>query len=389
VGQVADLSYLLGKGVGDIVEKLNLNENLLAAPVHVAGKPVEEVQKEYGLETVIKLASNENPLGPSPLAVEAIREAVTSAHRYPGLVEKELRCKLAERIGPDFDENNIIVGNGSCDILRMACLGFLHDGGESIVCRTTFPMYGIYTEMFGGKLVLVDAKDYVYDLPAMLEKISDRTRLIFIANPNNPTGTVLTQQQVDDFMEQVPEQVVVVFDEAYYDYVEAKDYADVRKYIKQGRNVIITRTFSKIYGLAGLRVGCGIAKKEMIEYLYHARSPFHVGSVNLIGALASLDDVEHIRRSKALNAAGKRYLYEQFDRLDLPYINTECNFMLLPELKHGEEETNEALLHRGVIVRPAGRFGAPGAVRVTIGTREENERLVWALEQALHELEKG
>ncbi len=371
------------------MEKLALNENLLATPVHVAGKPIEEVRREYGLETIIKLASNENPLGPSPLAVEAVGEAMTDAHRYPGLVETELRGKLAGLADPDFDENNIIIGNGSCDVLRMVCLAFLHDGGESIVCPTTFPMYRIYTQMFGGKLVFVEARNYAYDLPAMAERIGDRTRLISIANPNNPTGTVLTQQQVDDFMEQVPEQVVVVFDEAYYDYVEAAEYADVRKYIKQGRNVIITRTFSKIYGLAGLRIGYGIATKEMIEYLQHARSPFHVGSVNLIGAAAALDDVEHIQRSKRLNAAGKRYLYQQFDKLGVPYITTECNFILLLEFKHDEGAMNEALLRLGVIVRPAGPFGAPGAIRVTIGTREENERLIWALEQALHELEEG
>ena len=371
------------------MEKLALNENLLATPVHVAGKPIEEVRREYGLETVIKLASNENPVGPSPLAVEAIREATADAHRYPGLCERKLRYKLAEVVGPDFDENNVIIGNGSCDILRMVCQAFLHDGGESIVCPTTFPMYTIYTQMFGGKLVLVEAREYAYDLPAMAERITEDTRLIFIANPNNPTGTVLTQQQVDYFMERVPEQVVVVFDEAYYDYVEDKEYADVRRYIKQGRNVIITRTFSKIHGLAGLRVGYGIAKEEMIDYLQHARSPFHVGSINLIGAAASLDDVEHVQRSKLLNAAEKSYLYEQFDRLDLPYITTECNFILLPELKHDEDAMGEALLRLGVIVRRAGPFGAPGAIRVTIGTRDENERLIWALEQVLHELEKG
>ncbi len=371
------------------MEKLILNENLLAAPVHVAGKPIEEVQREYGLDSIIKLASNENPLGPSPLAVEAIRKAIAGANRYPGLCEAELSIKLAGLVDPHFDEDNVIVGNGSCDILRMVCQAFLHDGGESIVCSTTFPMYQIYTQMFGGKLVFVEPRDYAYDLPAMAERIGDRTRLIFIANPNNPTGTLLTQQQVDDFIERVPEHVVVVFDEAYYDYVEASDYADVSKYIKQGRNIIITRTFSKIYGLAGLRVGYGIAKKEMIKYLQHARSPFHVGSVNVIGAMASLDDVEHIQRSRALNAREKIYLYEQFDRLDLPYLATEANFVLLVELRYDAQELSEALLRRGVIIRPAASFGAPGDVRVTIGTREENERLVWALEQALHELEEG
>lgn len=368
------------------MRKLKLNQNLLRVPLYVAGRPIEEVQREYGLERIVKLASNENPYGPSPLAEEAIRQALGDAHRYPGTCENELCVKLAEGIGPEFDEHNIIVANGSCDILRMLCLAFLHDGGESIISPSTFPMYTIYTEMFGGDLVLVEARDYAYDLPAMAEKIGDRTRLIFVCNPNNPTGTVLTQQQVDDFMARVPEHAVVLFDEAYYDYVEDGRYADTRKYIREGRNVIVTRTFSKIHGLAGLRVGYGIAKKEMIEYLQHARSPFHVGSVNLIGAAASLHDVEHIEKSKARNAAQKRYLYEQFDKLNLGYIPTETNFILLPELKYDEKTISEALLRRGVIVRPAGAFGVPGAVRVTIGTREENERLVWALEQALHEL---
>lgn len=371
------------------MDRLTLDENLLATPVHVAGKTIEEVQEEFGLETVIKLASNENPLGPSPLAVKAIREAMPSAHRYPGVVETNLRCKLAERIDPELDERNIIIGNGSCDILRMVCRAFLHGGGESILCTATFPMYIIYTQMFGGKQVLVEARDYAYDLPAMEEKISDRTRLIFIANPNNPSGTVLTQQQVDDFMGRVPGHVVVVFDEAYEDYVEASHYADTRKYIKEGRNVVITHTFSKIHGLAGLRVGFGVAKKEMIEYLQHARSPFHVGSVNLVGAAAALDDTEHIQRSKALNAEEKQHLYAEFDRLDLRYVCTEGNFILLPELEHGEEPMYEALLRRGVVVRPAAGFGVPGAIRVTVGTREENERLIWALEQVLQELAIG
>jgi len=377
---------LPGKGVESEMEELTLNENLLATPVHVPGKPIEEVRREYGLERIIKLASNENPLGPSPLAVEAIKKALPNAHRYPGTVEANLRARLAELMGGDFDEDNVIIGNGSCDVPRMICLAFLHDGGESVVCPSTFPMYRIYTQMFGGNLVPVEARDYAYDLPAMVEKIGDATRLIFVCNPNNPTGTMLTQQQVDDFMEQVPERVVVVVDEAYYDYVADEHYASVKQYIEQGRNVIVTRTFSKIHGLAGLRVGYGVAKKEMIQYLQHARSPFHVGSVNLIGATASLDDAEHMERSRTKNATGKRYLYEQFDRLDLRYIPSETNFILLPELRHDAGAMSEALLRQGVIVRPAGGFGVPGAIRVTIGTTEENERLVWALEQVLHEL---
>jgi histidinol-phosphate aminotransferase len=371
------------------MEELELNENLLRVPLYVAGRPIEEVQKEYGLERIIKLASNENPYGPSPLAVEAIGRSITEAHRYPGIIENDLRAKLAERTDPEFDEDSIIIGNGSCDVLRMVCLAFLQHGGESIICVSTFPMYRVYTEMFGGDLVLIEAKEYAYDLSAMARRITDRTRLIFVTNPNNPTGTLLSQQEVDDFMDQVPERVVVVFDEAYYDYVEDEDYADVTKYIKEGRNVIVTRTFSKIHGLAGLRVGHGVARKEMIEYLHHARSPFHVGSVNLVGAVASLDDEEHIRKSRSKNASEKRYLYEQFDRLDLAYVPSHANFILMPEIKYEEQAMSEAFLRRGVIVRPASSFGVPGAIRVTVGTREENERLIWALEEILNELAEG
>ncbi len=368
------------------MEKLTINADLLTVPLYVGGKPIEEVQKEYGLDQIIKLASNENPLGPSPLAMEAIKKVVIDVHRYPGIWERELSTKLATLIDPDFDTGNVIIANGSCDLFRLLSLAFLSDGGESVVCATTFPLYRIYTQMFGGKPVVVDAKNYAYDLSAMLERITDHTRLLYVCNPNNPTGTMLTQRQLDDLMEQVPEHVLVVIDEAYYDYVEAEEYADARAYVKHGRNVVISRTFSKIYGLAGLRVGYGIASKELIEYLQHARSPFHVGSLNLIGAMASLDDVEHMQRSKKLNAAEKRYLYQQFDRLDLPYVATEANFILLPELKYDEKALSEALLRQGVIVRPGSGFGAPGTVRVTIGTREENQRLVQALEQALDQL---
>jgi histidinol-phosphate aminotransferase len=371
------------------MEHLHINKNLLTVPRYKGGKPIEEVQKEYGLQSIIKLASNENPLGPSPLAMQAVRDAMPDAHRYPGIYESRLSSKLAKLIDPDFDEGNVIVANGTCDLFRMLSLAFLHDGGESIICGTTFPLYGIYTQMFGGKAVIVDHKDYAYDLPAMADRITDNTRLFYVCNPNNPTGTMLTQEQTDDLMARVPDHVLVIMDEAYYDYVQADDYADSRGYVKQGRNLIIARTFSKIHGLAGLRVGYGVAKKELIDYLHHARSPFHVGSLNVIAATASLDDHEHIERSKTLNAAEKNHLYQEFDRLDLSYVPTQTNFMLLPDLKYDENALSEALLRRGVIVRPGAGFGAPGAIRVTIGTREENERLIQALEEALHELSQG
>jgi histidinol-phosphate aminotransferase len=210
--------------------------------------------------------------------------------------------------------------------------------------------------------------------------------LFFVCNPNNPTGTVLTQQQVDELLEQVPEQVIVIFDEAYCEYVEDEEYADTRGYVEEGRNVLIIRTFSKLYGLGGLRVGYAVGKKELVNYLRRALSAFHVGSLNLIGAAASLDDDEHVRRSREHNSREKQFLYEQFDRLDVAYLPSQCNFVLLVELGRDVQALWEALVRHGVVVTSAQGFGVPDAIRISVGTREENERLVAALQQVLDEL---
>jgi histidinol-phosphate aminotransferase len=371
---------------GAIVRELMLSQELSELPVRKTGKPIEELQEEFGLEEVARLFANENPLGPSPLAVEAVRDAVGQVHRYPGTCEDALRSKIANLMGPGFDQDHVLIANGSCDVLRVLCQAFLHGGGQSIICPATFPLYELYTKMFGGDPVLIEPKDYAYDLPAMSVRIGDRTRLVFVCNPNNPTGTVLTQGQVDEFMEQVPERVVVVFDEAYCDYVEEEDYADVTQYIREGRNVIIARTFSKIYGLAGLRVGYAIAKKDLIEYLLRALSPYHSGALSLIGATAALGDEEHIRRSREHNAGQKRYLYQELDRLDVHYIATQCNFILLVDLGQDVPALWQALVSRGVVVQQTQAFGVPDALRITIGTGEENERLIEALEQVLLEV---
>ena len=354
--------------------------------VRKTGTPIEELQEEYGLDTIIRLFANENPWGPSPLAVRAMREAVGHVHRYPGICEDELRSKIANLMGPEFDRHHVLVANGSCDVLRVLCQAFLHGGGESIICPSTFPLYELYTKMFGGHPVLVDPKDYAYDLPAMSQRIGDRTRLVFVCNPNNPTGTMLTQRQVDEFMEQVPERVVVVFDEAYCDYVEEEHYADVTRHIREGRNVVVARTFSKIYGLAGLRVGYAVASKDLTDYLLRVLSPYHVPALGLIGAAAGLDDQEHIRRSREHNAEQKRYLYRELDRLDISYVPTQCNFILLVDLGRDVPALWQALVRHGVVVQQTHAFGVPDALRITIGTGEENERLVEALELVIREV---
>ena len=372
------------------LDSLVLNSHLLMLPPYTPGKSMKELQEEYGLETVVDLGSNKNPLGPSPLASQAVKRATTDMHYYPGVAVGQLRRKLAESIGPNFDEDNIIIGNGSCHVLRMVAEAFLHGGGESIMRRNAFPMYAVMTKMYGGECVFIETnEDYTFDLLSMAERITEQTRLVFLSNPNNPMGTIVTQQELDEFMERVPPSVVVVLDHAYQEYVEAEEYPDVAKYILDGHNVIVTRTFSKIYGLAGLRMGYGVARKELIEYLSRAQLPFHSSSVALMGAMVSLDDVEHVQSSREVNAEGKKYLCRRFEELGLAYVPTHTSFILLVGFEHDTKVISQALLRRGVFVLPAHPYNMPQGIRVTIGKLEENERLVEALRLVLEELGYG
>jgi histidinol-phosphate aminotransferase len=281
----------------------------------------------------------------------------------------------------------VTVGNGSCDVLRTAGEVLLSGEGEAIISRPTFPMYEIITKTHGGECVFVEGPAHRCDLQAMAARISDRTRMVFVANPDNPSGTIATQQEVDQFLACVPPSVVVVFDEAYHEYVQAEDYPDTLKYVADGRNVIVVRTFSKIYGLAGLRVGYGLAGEGLTARLRAAQLPFHTGSLALAAALAALDDVEHVRLSCEKNAEGKTYLYRTFEELGLTYVPTQSNFVLLVNMTRDAQAVGEALLRRGIIVRPADPFGMPRAIRITIGRPEQNRRVAAALKEALAELE--
>ncbi|MDE3088825.1 MAG: histidinol-phosphate transaminase [Chloroflexota bacterium] len=370
------------------MKHLKLNPHLLTVPLYVGGKPIEEVQEEYGLTDVVKLGSNENPLGPSPLAVAAFRDALKDAHRYPSVADKLLRQKLAAfynaREGGSFTEQNFLTGNGLGDVLRMIADAFLFDGGEAIYCDPTFPLYPIFTKMLGAIAVSVPHDNFRYNLRSIAESITARTRVIFICNPNNPTGTVVTRDEVAALMARVPESVVVVFDESYCDFVQDADYSNSIDYVKSGHdNVLVLRGFSKIYGMANLRIGYAIGTRAMIEYLAHAQIVFNTGDPILRAAAAALDDQAHVQATRQLIAREREFVQRALAELDLNYVPSQTNFILLTDLPREVQTINEGMLRRGVIIRPMGGFGMPEAIRVTIGTREQNEKMLSAMKDVL------
>ena len=363
-----------------------LKPDLFNVPVYTRGKSAEDLKRELGVEEVIKLGSNENPVGPSPFAIEAVKQAAADMHEYPSVEAQDLKRKLATLLGSDIEAENIVIGNGSSDVICSAAQSFLSGGGESLIPRPPFQMYELATTLYGGQCKFVEATDFRYDLQATADQISDRTRLIFVSNPNNPTGLILSQDEIDAFMDRVPASVVVVLDEAYREYVDAADYPDSIRYVLEGRNVLITRTFSKVYGLAGVRIGYGIAKKTLIEYLLRTQPPFHSGRLGLVAALASLDDQEHVEKSRQVNAEGKEYLCQSFQAMGVECLPSQANFIMLINLKHPVKSIDEALLRRGLIIRPTDPFGIPEALRVTVGTPEQNQQLVAAFKEVLEEL---
>ncbi len=368
-----------------MITQLRLNPNLLNVPLYIAGKSVEEVQEEYGLDDVIKLASNENALGPSPFALEAARQALCEAHRYPGIADRKLRQCLGPLSHPDFDEHFVITGNGATDLIRMIAQAFIFNGGEMITCRVTFPMYHISTTMFGGKSVLTSpTADLRFNLEAIADAITPDTRLIFICTPNNPTGMICRSGEVAAFMRRVPDDVVVVFDESYRDFVEDPDYPDPCEYVAHGRNVLVLRSFSKCAGLANLRVGYALAQPDIIDYLHHTQIPFNTGALPLVAARASLDDHEYLEHNRAHVRAERQYLYEALDALDVAYTRSHANFVMIDGLPVDGQVLSEKLIRRGIIVRPMAAWGMPNAIRVTVGLREHNERFVAALRAVLN-----
>ena len=361
---------------------LPFNPALQHLPVYQPGRPIEEVARELGLpaESIIKLASNENPLGPSPAALAAMQKVLTNLHLYPDGNAFYLKLKLADKLG--VEPKNLILGNGSNEIIEFVGHALMQPGADVVVSQYCFAVYPIVTHLFGANLVSVPAKDYGHDLPAMLEAITPATRVIFVANPNNPTGTWVSADALRRFIAGVPEQTLVVVDEAYIEYVSESDFPDASRWLGEFPNLIVTRTFSKVYGLAGLRVGYALSHPSVADMLNRVRQPFNVNAIALAAALAALDDSEHLKRSVETNRAGMAQLRAGFDALGVRHLPSAGNFVMI-DCGRPAPPVYEAMLRRGVIVRPVGNYGLPNHLRITIGTREQNERMLAALKQAL------
>ncbi len=357
-----------------------VKQNICRLKPYSPGKPIEEVEREYGIKDPVKLASNENPLGPSPKAIESMKSAVEKVGLYPDGACFYLKGALARHWG--IGEDMLCVGNGSDELIHYIGVTFLCEGDEVVQADPSFVRYESAAVLNDCSSIMVPLRDFTHDLEAMADKFTEKTRLVFVANPNNPTGTMVGKGEVERFISRLPKRAIAVFDEAYYEYVETPDYPDMLSYVNAGANVIILRTFSKIYGLAGLRVGYAIARPEIIECLNQVREPFNVNSVAQAGAIASLEDPDQVERSRRVNSEGKKYLYREFEAMGLPYVPTQANFILFDSKKPCKSLFPE-MLKRGVILRTGDIFGLPTWFRVTIGTQQENERFIRTLKEVL------
>ncbi|HHV34633.1 MAG TPA: histidinol-phosphate transaminase [Syntrophomonadaceae bacterium] len=363
------------------IEELGRPAILTLAP-YVPGKPIEEVEREFGITGVIKMASNENPLGPSPAVIEALKAAAPRVYNYP-----DSNCYYLKREMASFfslSEDHFIFGNGADEIIKMIGEAFLNPGDEVIHAWPTFSEYIFATKLMGAKPCSVPVgENFQHDLDKISEQIGSKTKLIFICNPNNPTGTIIRRQEMLDFFEKIPSDIVVVVDEAYYEYVTDPQCSSAVDLINKNR-VIVLRTFSKIYGLAGLRIGYGIANPEIISIIDRVREPFNVNLMAQEAAVAALRDQDHVSQSKEIVIDGKAYLYRQFDRLGLKYIPSETNFIFV-NIKRDSRKVFTALLKEGVIIRTGDIFDQPNYIRVTVGTPEQNKRFIVCLEKVLGE----
>ncbi len=363
-----------------IAEKLT-RKGILTIASYIPGKAIEEVQKEFGAKKWIKLASNENLLGPSPKAVAAIRKELPNIYLYPEGPCTLLKKALAEKFG--ISEKNVVISNGADNLILMIANAFVNEGDEVVMADPTFSVYTNVTQMMGGKPIKVKLKDFTHDLDSMLKRVSRKTKLIFVCNPNNPTGTTVSLEAFNGFLSKVPERVIVVLDEAYGDFAEDAFYPNGLDYIKEREQVIVLRTFSKVYGLAGLRIGFALGREDFVDCLYQVRDPFPVHRLAQVAAVAALNDENHAIRSIQLVYEGKRYLYQELDRMGLSYVPSQANFILI-DFEKDSEKVFQDFLREGIIIRPGKGWGYPTFARVTIGRMEDNRRFIRALKKILN-----
>lgn len=358
----------------------SVKKNILTVKPYLPGKPIDEVKRELGLKSVIKLASNETPYGPSPKVKKAMSNAARDVNRYPDGSCFYLREELAKRLG--VLPSQLIFGNGSDEIIVLATRAFTGEGDEVIMARPSFLIYEIASKIAGAEIKFVPLKDFRYDLDGMERAISERTKIIFIGNPDNPAGTYVTTKQVENFLKNVRRDILVFFDEAYFEFVNKSDYPDTIRFLRNYKNVITTRTFSKMYGLAGLRIGYGIANADVVSILDRIREPFNVNSIAQAAAIACLRDRTYYEGKLKILNRERKVLYENFRKMKLPFVETATNFILL-NVGRNSLEVSQKLLKKGVIIRDMGFWGLDTYIRVTIGTPQENKRFLKSLEEVL------
>lgn len=366
------------------IQKL-LRRGILEMKPYIPGKPIEEVQAELGLTKIAKMASNENPLGPSPKAVVAMEKELKNVNLYPEGPCTLLRREISNRLG--IDEDMITFSNGADNCIVLIGQAFINEGDEIVMADPTFFLYSTVTKIMGGHPVYVKLKNHVHDLDSMLRQVGERTKLVFVCNPNNPTGTIVKKRELDDFLTSLSKHTVAVLDEAYFEFVSHENYPDGLDYIMRGYNVICLRTFSKLYGIAGLRIGYALGQKEFVSALNKVREPFPVSRIAQAGALAALEDEQFKQRVLKNNEEGKAYLYEQFKEMGLPHTASHTNFVFV-DLKRDSREIFQSLLREGIIIRPGHLWNCPTFVRVTIGTMEENRRFIDTLKGVLERARK-
>ncbi len=351
-------------------------KNIQAIQPYKPGKPIEEVERELGIKA-IKMASNENPIGPSPKAVEAVRHYLGHIELYPDDTGFHLRQKLAARLGVSMDE--IILGSGSSDILAMAFHAMLTPDSEVLTSEGSFIVYYLLGQMKGCTMVRTPMRDFTFDLEAMAGRLNSRTRIVLIANPNNPTGTIVRRKELSEFLKKVPEHALIILDEAYFEFVGDPEYPDSFEYFREGKNILTIRTFSKAYGLAGLRIGYGIARTDIIDTLQKVRLAFNTGSLGQVAAMAALDDQEHVRRTVENNRRETEFLSKELADRGVRFAPTCSNFIFM-DLGKPSKDVDAAMLRQGIIIRPMAGWGFPTMIRVSIGTHEQNEKFLKALD---------